>query len=103
MRGAPILNDATAQDAIASGLADYAEILPTGSSIPGVDLSECSEAFLARFHGADIVIGKGQGNFETLWGCGRDVFFLFKAKCPVVAGLLGAQLNAYALRYQPRP
>ncbi len=103
VRGAPILNDATADDAVASGVSDYAEILPTGSSLPGVDLRECSDAFLAQFYAADIVICKGQGNFETLWGCDRDLFFLFKVKCPVIAAALGMELNTYILRYQPRP
>ena len=99
VKEAPIINDATTEDAHASGLDQYAQIITTGSDVPGVKLGECSNIFLDCFYNADIVISKGQGNYETLSDCDRDIFFLLKAKCPVVAGLLSVDLNAYVFKY----
>ncbi len=100
VRSAPILNDATAEDALASGVGEYAKIVSTGCDIPGVALPECGKEFSELFHGADIVISKGQGNYETLSDCPRDVFFLLKAKCPVIAKSLGVPLASYVFKYQ---
>jgi hypothetical protein len=99
VRSAPILNDATIQDAQASGLGQYASIVSTGCDAPGVLLNECSEAFLDIFYGADIVISKGQGNYETLSDCDRDIYFLLKAKCPVIADLLDVSLNEFVFKF----
>jgi uncharacterized protein with ATP-grasp and redox domains len=99
VRSAPIINDATIEDAQASGLGRYAQIISTGCDAPGVLLDECSETFLNIFYGADIVISKGQGNYETLSDCGRDIYFLLKAKCQVLAGLLDVGLNEYVFKY----
>ena len=99
VRSAPIINDATIEDAQASGLGQYARIVSTGCDAPGMLLDECSEAFLDIFYAADIVISKGQGNYETLSDCDRNMFFLLKAKCPVLAGLLDVDLNEYVFKY----
>jgi uncharacterized protein with ATP-grasp and redox domains len=99
VRSAPILNDATAEEAQASGIGRYARIISTGCDVPGVLLGECSQAFLDIFYGADIVITKGQGNYETLSDCDRDIYFLLKAKCPVLSVLLGVDLNDYVFKY----
>ncbi len=95
VRNAPIINNATMEDAQASGLGQYARIVSTGCDAPGVLLDECSEAFLDIFYGADIVISKGQGNYETLSDCDRNIYFLLKAKCLVLAGLLDVGLNDF--------
>ena len=100
VRGGPVLNDVTEAEARASGIETCADILSTGCHAPGVLLPECGEAFLRVFHHADIVIAKGQGNYETLSDSPRDVFFLLRAKCPVIAGQLGVELNEYVFRYQ---
>lgn len=99
VRSAPIINDATIDEAQASGLGQYARIVSTGCDAPGVLLDECSKAFLDIFYGADIVISKGQGNYETLSDCDRDIYFLLKAKCPVLSGLLDVGLNEYVFKY----
>jgi uncharacterized protein with ATP-grasp and redox domains len=99
VRSAPIINDAVMEDALASGLGTQARIISTGCDIPGVNLDECNKTFLDAFYGADIVISKGQGNFETLSDCDRDMFFLLKAKCPVLSRLLGVGLNDYVFKY----
>lgn len=99
VRSAPILNDATIEDAQISGIGRYARIISTGCDAPGVLLDGCSEEFLDIFYGADIVISKGQGNYESLSDCDRDIFFLLKAKCPVLAGLLDVDLNEYVFKF----
>jgi len=86
VREIPILNDVTFADAEASGLIETAaEIISSGTTAPGVILSLCSEDFIKKFNEADMVISKGQGNYEGLSDVDRPVFFLLKAKCPVIA------------------
>ncbi len=84
VRGGPIQNDATMDDAVAVGLTDMVRVIDSGAVIPGTLLEYCSDEFVENFNRADLIISKGQGNFETL---DRDprIFFLLKAKCPVVA------------------
>lgn len=95
VRSRPTINDATAEDALASGLNTCARILPSGSEAPGTLLDECSPEFLEIFRSADIVISKGQGNFETLSEEPREIFFLLKAKCPPIARMLGVDIGQY--------
>jgi len=95
VRSMPVINDATLKEAKTAGIDRVADVLPTGCSAPGIILSECSEEFLREFYSADIVISKGQGNYETLSDCSRNIYFLLKAKCPVISGLLGVNLNDY--------
>lgn len=93
----PIINDALIADAIFCGLDRYARIVSNGTACPGTPLASCSAEFLDAFRGADLIISKGQGNFETLSeavaGIDADIFFLLTIKCPVVgahlAGLTG--------------
>jgi len=99
VRSKPILNDATVRDAYASGLDKYTEIMATGCDLPGVVLESCGPEFGDIFSHADIVLSKGQGNWETLENYGRDVFFLLKAKCPVIAKKLNVGLGEYVLKY----
>jgi len=98
VRGAPVINDATLADAEAAGLADIVEVIDNGSDAPGTILPDCSGEFRRRFDSADLIIAKGQGNFETLgdeWG--RDIFFLFQAKCPVIAARVGLPVGTNVL------
>ena len=99
VRNEPIINDATVQDAISSGLDDYAQIISTGCNAPGAILDQCNEEFLEVFNQADIVISKGQGNYEALSDCNRALFFLLKAKCSVIANKLNVSLNDYVFQY----
>lgn len=86
VKGLPIINDATWDDAQAAGLTELVEVTDNGSDIPGTVLESCSEAFRNRFEAADLVIAKGQGNYETLNDCRkRGLFFLLKVKCAVIA------------------
>jgi hypothetical protein len=95
VRGGPILNDATMADAQAAGLCDMVEVIDNGSDAPGTILSDCSEAFRRRFAQADLVIAKGQGNFETLSDERAAIYFLFKVKCPVIADHVGLPLGTH--------
>lgn len=103
VRGAPVINDATLEDAAEAGLTGFVEVVSNGSDAPGTILEDCSAAFRRRFDAADVVIAKGQGNYETLAGAPRPVFFLFKVKCPVVAAHAGLPLGAHALLAHPAP
>lgn len=99
VRDRPVINDVTIEDAIASGLDEVAEIISNGSSAPGTVLRSCSPEFLHRFGEADMIISKGQGNYESLSETGRPVFYLLKAKCKVIASDLGVRLNDIVLMH----
>jgi hypothetical protein len=81
----PVINDALREDAVFAGIGEKATIISSGVDMPGTVLSLCSKEFLKIFKRADMIISKGQGNFEALSDCKRPVFFLFMAKCPVIA------------------
>jgi uncharacterized protein with ATP-grasp and redox domains len=85
VRGAPVINDATRADAEAAGLDQIATLIDNGSDVPGTVLEDCTAQFRLVFDSADVIIAKGQGNFETLSATDRNIFFLLKIKCPVVA------------------
>jgi len=95
VRGAPVINDATRTDALAANLEDLVEIIDNGSDAPGTILNDCSAEFRRRFDEADMVIAKGQGNFESLSDEPRDIFFLFRAKCPVISLHSGFSVGSY--------
>ena len=97
VRGFPVLNDATILDARDVGLTDIVETIENGSDAPGTLLEDCSENFRRYFNQADLIIAKGQGNFETLSRSSRDIYFLFKAKCPVISEHVGVSQGAYVL------
>ena len=98
VKGSPVINDATMTDAEATGLTGLVEVIDNGSDGPGTILEDCSEAFRRRFDRAGLVIAKGQGNYETLSAAEKDIFFLLKAKCPVIARDLGCQVGSLVLR-----
>lgn len=100
VRSGPTLNDVTMEDAVRSGLDGCAKIISSGCDSPGVMLEECSREFLDVFWGADMVISKGQGNFEMLSGCGREMFFLLKLKCYAISAAMQTGLNEYVFKYQ---
>jgi len=89
----PVINDALIEDALACGIDKSAQVMSSGSDAPGTILSLCSKDFLKVYKKADMVISKGQGNFEVLSSAKRQVFFLFMAKCPVIAQEIGCELG----------
>ncbi len=93
VRGGPTQNDATMADAEYTGLTDLVRVIDTGAAIPGVLLDHCSKEFKRHYEKADLIVAKGQGNFETLDHADARIFYLFKAKCPVVADHAGCKLG----------
>ncbi|NMB63322.1 MAG: DUF89 family protein [Spirochaetes bacterium] len=108
VRGNPVINDATMEDAQSIGLNAIVRVITTGDSTPGINLSRCSKEFLYELSQADMVILKGQGNFETMIDAPlegivkKDVkmFFIFKVKCLPVAWFIHRCLgdSAFILR-----
>jgi damage-control phosphatase, subfamily I len=92
VRGGPILNDATMEDARATGLTELVRTIDTGCDAPGLLLARCSAECRRTLEEADLIVCKGQGNFESLDGTALEapVFFALKVKCPVMAEALGA-------------
>jgi len=88
VRGGPIINDATMEDAKQVGMDKYAELITTGQNIAGLVLERSSKEIIEAFKNSPTVLSKGQGNFETLEGKGLDIYFLFRVKCPVVSSYL---------------
>ena len=95
VRGKPAFNDMTRAELAASG---YPEgfagggVVSNDDGIPGVVDSTCGEAFRAAFDAADLVVAKGQANFETMnERTDKPIAFLFLAKCPVVCRAIGAE------------
>jgi len=98
VRGAPVINDATLVDAQAVGLDEIVEIIDNGSDAPGTLLNDCSQEFRRRFAEADLILAKGQGNFESLSNQSGNLFFLFKVKCSVVANHIKQPVGAICCR-----
>jgi len=98
VRGAPVLNDATIADARTAGLLGVVQVVDNGSDAPGTILEDCTESFRERFDEADLVIAKGQGNYETLSEVEHNVFFLLKVKCPVIARDIKCDVGAMVLK-----
>ena len=85
VRSRPIINDAVYQDAKNAGIDKVAAIMSSGCDAPGTILELCSDNFKKEFSDADMIISKGQGNYETLSDQCRSIFFILKIKCPVIA------------------
>ncbi len=100
VREQPIINDATKHDAIAVGLDKVARIVSSSSSAPATILSQCSPQMLRLYHSADLIIAKGQGNYESLEQEHNNIFFLLRAKCPIVARLVGVEVGDAVLKRQ---
>jgi len=98
VKGSPIINDATMEDAEFAGLTRIVEVIDNGSDAPGTILESCSQRFRERFEDADLIIAKGQGNYETLSDADKNIFFILKAKCPVIAMDLGCEVGQMILK-----
>jgi len=98
VRGGPVINDATMKDAEDAGITELVEVIDNGSDAPGTILESCSEDFVRRFETADLIVAKGQGNFETLSDVENNIFFLLKVKCPVVTQDVGLEVGSLVLK-----
>ena len=98
-REIPIINDTTVEDVKKVGMADVARVISSGSIYPGTILDRVNDEFLSLFRAADLVISKGQGNYETLQGEQHpNLFFLLRAKCDKVADALDVRIGSMILK-----
>lgn len=98
VKGVPILNDITRREVADSGFDGLVRrVIDTGDCTPGISMEHSSSEFRTAFETADLIVSKGQGNFETLNRSSRPILFLFMAKCKLVADSLGAELNSFQI------
>ncbi len=100
VRGKPVINDVTNDDALAVGMDRVARVISNGSDAPATILLQCSAELQQLYHSADIIIAKGQGNYESLEGEAGNIFFMLRAKCPLVARSLGVSVGDCILKHQ---
>ena len=94
VKGSPVINDATMEDAHTAGLISIVKVIDNGADAPGTILDICSDSFCECFADADLIISKGQGNYETLSDItDKRIFFILKAKCPVIAMDLDCKID----------
>jgi len=98
VKGSPVINDSTMEDAEESGIIGVCDVIDNGSEAVGTILKWTSSAFQKVFNDAQLVISKGQGNFETLIGTEKKIFFLFQSKCNVVSKELGLSTGSMLLK-----
>jgi len=99
VRGAPVINDSTLEDASYVGMDVVADVIANGYDAPSTLLEHCSAEFNELFNKADVIISKGQGNLEGLLDnkTGRDVYFLLMVKCDVIADRLGVKREDFVV------
>ena len=99
VKSKPIINDATMDDAIAVGMTKVCDVIETGGNYIGAPLDKVSKEFLEKFNSSEIIIAKGHGNFETLnEEIGKNIYFILKAKCQMVANELGVSIGDSVLK-----
>jgi uncharacterized protein with ATP-grasp and redox domains len=91
VRGAPVINDATMDDAKSVGMDKIARVISNGDDAPGTILENTSTEFRDIFNQSDLVIAKGQGNYEGLSSTDKNIFYILMAKCDHVANHLGVR------------
>ncbi|HHY98487.1 MAG TPA: DUF89 family protein [Firmicutes bacterium] len=92
VKGGPVMNDATIEDAMLVGLSEVADVITTGSNYLGVSCEKCSPAFVHALKTAGVVIAKGHANFETMPDCNDRTYHLLTVKCEPVAKELGVRI-----------
>lgn len=99
VRKSPILNDSTRDDAEWIGIDKLANVITTGDDAPGVILGHVSDEFMKYFNSADLIISKGQGNFEGLLNVkDKNLFFLFTVKCKLISQILGIPIGKSVIK-----
>jgi uncharacterized protein with ATP-grasp and redox domains len=98
VRGKPVINDATMNDALDVGMDEVARVIDNGSDVPGTILKFSSSELRRCFEKSDLIISKGQGNYETLHAEEKLIYYLLIVKCPVTGGHLGATKGDFVLK-----
>lgn len=100
VRKSPILNDSTMEDAIWAGIDRLANVITTGDDAPGVILDSVSDEFLDYYNSVDLIISKGQGNFEGLCDItDKNLFFLFTVKCKLISDNIKVPLGKFVVKH----
>ncbi len=100
VKGGPVINDVTVDDIKEIEIPEYIEVISNDNNYVGTILEVCSEKFKSKFNSADIIISKGQANYETLNHIKtKDIFFIFKIKCNSVAEHLKDKFGNLVLLY----
>ena len=97
VKGAPIINDVVMEDAVQVGLTDVCDVIDNGGAFIGSPPDLVPKSFLKRMKKADIILGKGHGNYETVDVFPGNVFLLLRAKCPLIAEHMGVELGQVGL------
>jgi uncharacterized protein with ATP-grasp and redox domains len=103
VRGFPILNDVTMEDALFVGMDKLVKVISNGFDAPGTLLDRCSKEFLKHYQTSDLILSKGQGNYESLSAEDRPIFFLLQVKCPVIAENINCHMGEIVLKSQTNP
>ncbi len=98
VRGNPIINDATRKEAEQVKMGELAKVIDNGNDAPGTILPDTSDEFREIFYSADLIISKGQGNFESLMKCTRPIYFLLMSKCNHVSEILGVKKGDFIVK-----
>ncbi len=102
VRGEPVINDALMEDALSCGLDQVAQVISSGVDAPGTILKYCCEEFLTIYRKSQLIISKGQGNYEALSEEKEPIYFLLRAKCPVIADHLKVEVGDIVLKEAKR-
>jgi len=97
VRGAPILNDALLEDAQKVGIDQLATVISNGDNAPGTILENTSREFQTLFNSVDLIISKGQGNYESLVQVPQNIYFLLMVKCSEIASLIGVPKGSFVV------
>ena len=100
-KSGPAINDATVEDAFSVGLDRVAKVIESGADAPGLAPGEVNPEVEGLLKEADIVIAKGQANFESLDDAPREIFFALKVKCPAIAGHIGYPVGSSIFWLKP--
>jgi len=98
VKGAPHINDATVADAKFAGIHEIAEIKTVSNGEPGTGPRRNSKRFISWLKTRDVVISKGQGNYESLSEADANIFFLLRVKCPMIARDIGAPVGSTVVK-----
>jgi len=85
------------EDAETVGLIDMLPVISNGSALPGTVLKYCSAEFKTIFNSSDLIISKGQGNYETMSGLNKNIIFLLMIKCPVIGRDIGLETGSFVV------
>ena len=102
VRSNQVYNDITLEDAKRLGIDKICRVIESGSKIAGTAIEQCTDEFMKIYNSCDMVIAKGQGNYETLLNEKRDIYFLFKVKCQTIADICENKVGTSVLHYHSK-